>query len=490
MRQSDTVMKPGIASRECHHEVPQDLAFISVLKCEPAADLEFQHMTPARSRGVTRLHNGQGKKLSGSFCSFAVSPDNANVRSFGLADNDHHRLSARHIIGCQKGKLIVKLLAIVFSVSLGMLGAVSTLQGSARAQTGSAPTEQQSTLLARKPVELQAIERLNAWTVGLAAGQLEGAPIRFATDIARVVDDGDNLHVLPIVTRGPTENVEALLYLKGVDAAIINSDALEQFKSLVPNIQKRITYVLNLFPSELHIFVRPEITSLNDLKGKKVNFNTAGTTAAYSGPLIFDQLKLDVVKTFVPHQVALEQMKGGQGDMAAVVFITSKPVDAFVRGKWDPGFKFLPVPFEDSEFYLPAKLTSGDYPQLIPSGEEVQTIAIPTILAAFNWPKGSVRYKRVARLTDYLFNRLDTLQGPGFHPKWKDVNLAAKVPGLDRFPAAQEWLDRAASAMVAAATPGVVGSTRSAQSGATIRPNTLEEKLYKEFLEWRRQNGK
>jgi TRAP-type uncharacterized transport system substrate-binding protein len=384
----------------------------------------------------------------------------------------------------------VKLLKIVFSVTLGMLAAVSAWHGSARAQTGSAPTEQQSTPLARKPVEQQAIERLNAWTVGLAAGQLEGAPIRFATDIARVADDGDNLHVLPIVTRGPTENVEALLYLKGVDVAVINSDALEQFRSLIPDIQKRITYIVNLFPSELHIFVRPEITSLNDLKGKKVNFNTPGTTAAYSGPLIFDHLKLDVAKTFIPHQVALEQMRSGQGDMAAVVFITSKPVDAFVRGKWDAGFKFLPVPFEDSGFYLPAKLTSGDYPQLIPSGEEVQTIAIPTVLAAFNWPKGSVRYKRVARLTDYLFDRLDTLQGPGFHPKWKDVNLAAKVPGLERFPAAREWLDRTASTKMAAATPSVVGSAGFAQSGAAIRPTAMEEKLYKEFLEWRRRNGK
>ncbi len=230
---------------------------------------------------------------------------------------------------------------------------------------------------ARRAPELQAIEKLNAWTVGLAGGQLEGAPIRFATEIARIVDDGDNLHVLPIVTRGPAENVEALLYLKGVDAAIINSDALEQFKSLVPNIQQRITYIINLFPSELHIFVRPEIASLNDLKGKKVNFNTPGTAAAYSGPLIFDRLKLDVDKTFIPHQVAMEQMKAGQGDMAATVWITSKPIDAFLHRKWDAGFKFLPVPFEDFEFYLPSTLTSKDYPELI-QGQDIQTLAVPT----------------------------------------------------------------------------------------------------------------
>jgi len=382
--------------------------------------------------------------------------------------------------------------------------AVLALAGPAKAQGTSVPADQQPSQadqqpapanqrpVARRSPELQAIEKLNAWTVGLAGGQLEGAPIRFATDIARVVDDGDNLHVLPIVTRGPAENVEALLYLKGVDAAIINADALEQFKVLVPNIRQRITYILSLFPSELHIFVRPEIATLNDLKGKKVNFNTAGTAAAYSGPLIFEQLKLDVEKTFIPHQVALEQMRSGQSDMAAVVFVTSKPIDAFQRKKWDPGFKFLAVPFEDFGFYLPSTLTANDYPDLIAPGQEVETIAIPTILAVFNWQKGSDRYRRVARLTDYLFSRLEKLQGPGFHPKWKDVNLNAKVPGLDRFPPAQEWLDKAASASRLAVTArGTSGASGSAQSGSAGAPPTPEQqRLFQEFLVWRRQQGR
>src|SRR6516225_11733435 len=92
------------------------------------------------------------------------------------------------------------------------------------------------------PQEAQIKERLNAWAIGLAGGLLEGAPIRFATDIARVVNDGGVMHVLPIVTRGPTDNVNDLLYLKGVDAAIINTDSLEEYKSQVPQIQQRIRY--------------------------------------------------------------------------------------------------------------------------------------------------------------------------------------------------------------------------------------------------------
>jgi TRAP-type uncharacterized transport system substrate-binding protein len=285
-------------------------------------------------------------------------------------------------------------------------------------------------------------ERVNASTVGLAGGLLEGAPIRFATEIARVVNDGGGTHVLPVVTRGPTENVNDLLYLKGIDAAIINSDSLEEYKSQVPQIQQRITYLLSLFPSELHIFVRPEIKSLADLAGKKVNFNTQGTAAAYSGPLIFSRLGVEVEKTFIPHPVALEQLK--RGEIAGVVFLTTKPVDAFAKGKWEGGFKFLPVEFgpKFQDYYQSSALESADYPNLIAKGERISTISVPTVLAAYNWRPDSPRYQRVARFIDELFSRIGQLQSPGFDAKWKDVNIESRVPGLDRFQAAQEWLDR------------------------------------------------
>jgi TRAP-type uncharacterized transport system substrate-binding protein len=300
-------------------------------------------------------------------------------------------------------------------------------------------------LRAQGGAEAQMRERINAWTIGLAGGLLEGAPIRLATEIARAVNDGSEMHVLPIVTRGPTENVNDLLYLKGVDTAIINSDALEEYKSQVPQIQQRIVCILNLFPSELHVFVRPEIRTLADLAGKKVNFNTQGTAAAYSGPLIFSRLGINVEKMFIPHPVALEQMKRGEID--GVVFVTTKPVDTFAKGKWEEGFKFLPVEFgpKFADYYLPSSLEPADYPNLIAKDQRIATISVPTILASFNWRPDSPRYRRVARFVDELFDHVDRLRAPGYDAKWKDVNLAANAPGLERFRAAQDWLDRSAS---------------------------------------------
>jgi TRAP-type uncharacterized transport system substrate-binding protein len=325
---------------------------------------------------------------------------------------------------------------------------VAQAQSRAQTQRLGAPTAQ----IRIDPRAPQAVsefahkQRINAWTVGLAAGRTEGAPLQFAAELARVLDDGDNMRVLPIVTRGPFDNVYDLLYLRGVDAAIVYGDVLDHFKNKpeFAGAWRRINYLLSLFPSEVHVFVRPEINSLQDLAGKVVNFNTAGTAANFSGPIIFKQLGIDVKATFIPHNVAMEKMRQGP-DVAATFWVSSKPLAPFLKGKWPEGFKFLPVEYSDKlEYYTPAYLEHADYPALIPKGEQIATISVPAVLAVYDWPKNSERYHRLARLVDYLFTRFERLQKePGYHEKWKDVNLAGKVPGWKRFQPLQDKLDKA-----------------------------------------------
>jgi TRAP-type uncharacterized transport system substrate-binding protein len=325
------------------------------------------------------------------------------------------------------------------------------------------------------PEEVKTISKVNSWTLGLAAGLPEGAPLRFATELARVVDDGTELRVLPIVTRGIFENLYDLLYLRGVDAAIIYSDVLEHFKNdpKIANIERRVGYLTHLFPSELHVFVRPEIKSLEDLAGKPVNFNTHGTAAAYSGPLIFDRLGIKIDARFDRHPSALGDMAKSD-KYAAVVFVSTKPLDPFVKRKWPDGFKFLPVPLTEKleEYYLPAELAASDYPGLIPEGQTIATIAVPAVLAVYNWPERTERNKRVVRLIDYIFERLPRLQTEaGFHPRWKDLNLAATVPGWQRFRPMQARLDAAARQMRADGD----GGSREQIAGSGARGSTQRQ---------------
>jgi hypothetical protein len=301
--------------------------------------------------------------------------------------------------------------------------------------------------------------RLNSWTIGLAAGLPEGAPLRFATELARIVEDGDRMRVIPLVTRGPSDNVNDLLHLRGVDAAILFGDVLESVKNdrTIAGLERRINYIMPLFPSELHVFVRPEINKLEDLAGKPVNFNTKGTAAAYSGPIIFERLGIKIEPRFDPHPVALGEMKKSD-KYAAVVFVSSKPLDPFVKGTWPEGYKFLPVPLTEKleQYYVPAQLEAADYPSLIPAGQKIATISVPSVLAVFNWPQNHQRYKRLERFVDYLFDRFPKLQTePGYHPRWKELNLAASVPGWRRFPAMQAKL-----ATLMGARPGTDQTTR------------------------------
>ena len=327
---------------------------------------------------------------------------------------------------------------------LALAAILLTATAAAEAQAPGAGTKGPSAL-----TEPQHKVRINSWTIGLAAGRLEGAPVTFASELARVVDDGDNMRVIPMVTRGPFDNVYDLLYLRGVDAAIVYGDVLDYFKARpeFATSWRRISYLLNLFPSEVHVFARPEIKSLKDLAGKVVNFNTPGTAANFSGPIIFKQLGIEVKATFIPHNVAMEKMKQGE-EIAATFWLSTKPLPQFLKGKWPEGFRFLPVEYtEKLEYYAPAQLDHADYPALIPQGQHVATISVPTVLAVYDWPKDTERYQRVVRLVDYLFARFDKLQNePGYHPRWKDVNLAGSVPGWPRFRPMQERLDRLVSA--------------------------------------------
>jgi ABC-type amino acid transport substrate-binding protein len=289
--------------------------------------------------------------------------------------------------------------------------------------------------------------KLNEWTVGLAAGRTEGAPLRLASELARVLDDGEKMRVLPIVTRGPFHNMADLLLLKGVDAAILLADTLEHYEKVekVPRLQDRVTYLANLFPSEVHILARPEIKSIEDLAGKKVNFNSAGTAAAYTGPLIFKKLGIKITEAFDPHPQAVAAMRKGD-EYAATFWVTTKPIDPFVKQDFPAGFKLLSVPYarELEDIYLPAALEHKDYPKLIPEGEKVQTVSVPTVLAIYNWQPGNERYKRMARFVDYMFERLPQLQQAPYDSAWKSVSLQAPVPGWKRHALVQQKLDQLA----------------------------------------------
>jgi TRAP-type uncharacterized transport system substrate-binding protein len=368
----------------------------------------------------------------------------------------------------------------------------SVLPGTAQAADNivlaqAAPLPKRALPLPNKPVsedENAKAVRLNNWTIGLAGGLLEGTFSKYAADLGKALDDGDNLRVLPIISYGAVGNVTDLLYLKGVDFAITYADVLDHFKNVekIPGIDKRVNYVIPMFQGEFHLYVRPEIKTIEDLAGKKVGFNTVGSAANYTGDIVFDRLGVKVEKVFKNNALALEDMR--KGELAGIVHVVGKPNELFARFKPEPGFHFLPLEFSDKfqDYYTPAELTSADYPNLIPQGQSIPTISVQALLAVYNWKADTDRFRRCVRFVEYLFDRFDKLRVPPYPPGWKQINLAGTIPGWTRFPSAQEALNK-----LAAARP-IDQTLARAQAARAVPYNPAEqERLFQQFLEWSKQ---
>ena len=274
-------------------------------------------------------------------------------------------------------------------------------------------------------------QRRNAWTVGVAGGLIDGTYMRFADELAKVLDDGDNLRILPMVSYGAASNLDDLIYLRGIDVAVTQSDVFEYFRTerKTPNLQNRVHYILRLPISELHILAKSEIRTIEDLRGKKVNFGPAGSGSSLTGTIVFQRLGVEVEPVLIDQQSALQRLRSDE--VAALVRVVGKPVDFFTRIPPNSGLHLVPVPFTNTfaDYYTLGELDAKDYPTLIADGQKVDTIGVPAVLAVINWKKGSDGYRRVERFIEQLFAKWDKFQTPPRHPKWRDVNLAATVPG-------------------------------------------------------------
>lgn len=343
--------------------------------------------------------------------------------------------------------------------------------------------------------------RVNQWTVGVAGGQLEGTFARFAVELAKGFDDGEEMRVLPIVTYGATENVSDLLYLKGVDIAITHADVFEEYrkKKNISNIDKRVNYISPMFVSEVYILARPEIKSIKDLEGKTVSLGVKGAGQTVTGPIIFNRMGVHVNTAFMSNGVAYEKMKSGE--LAALVHSGGKPNDFIANLKVEPGFHLLEIPYGDAfaDYYVPTTMSYKDYPNLLKEGEVLQSIGNLVVLAVYNWPAGSDRARRVERFIDYFFERFDKLKGPTFHPKWKEINLAGTVPGWQRYPYAEKALAKMAALdgvkkrIVSSPDGTVPTASTTRQAGAApeaVQEMTDEQRLFEEFVEWKKKGKK
>jgi TRAP-type uncharacterized transport system substrate-binding protein len=296
---------------------------------------------------------------------------------------------------------------------------------------------------------------------------------RFAEDIRDVVNDlrPDGLRVLPVLGVGGLQTLEDILFLKGIDMGVVDEDNLRLLKQRDPrlhsNIEQRVHYITRLYNNEFHVVARKEIKSFEDLRGKKVSFNLKDSQSEVTADAIFKMLKIDVERLNLPNTEAMSKLRSGE--IAAMIVVSGAPQSALVRFKKTDGVHFLALderslPNHDLgtvfDNYLRTRLTHKQYPELIDEGQSVATVANRALLVAYNWPESSPRYPRLAKFVETFFDRIYQFHDSARHPKWKEINLAAEVPGWTRFKPAADWLARYKGAL----------SSREGQPLANLRP--------------------
>jgi uncharacterized protein len=345
--------------------------------------------------------------------------------------------------------------------------------------------------------------QINENTVGIVSGSpsTDDTYLRVANDLASVLYD--KLRIVPIVGVGGPQNIRDVISLKGVDIGLTQLSILNSFRKSNQMLGKhddKIVYIAKLFNEEVHLIADRDITSIEQLNGRRVNIDEVRSGTSQTMRDVFKRLNVNIEEVNVNQKQAFQMLRAGE--IAATAYLAGKSAKLISDMKFERGIHFIPVPFppEMSADYRPADITHDDYPELIPAGQSVHTIADDVVLIGFNWPKNTDHYRRVQKFVEAFFPKIDEFRKPQFHPKWREVNLVAAVKGWKRFEPAEEWLasndnislpgtPADAPPRLVTSSPPQPGTARgaSAKGAAAAAAQDPTDPLFQEFLKWKQR---
>jgi len=143
-------------------------------------------------------------------------------------------------------------------------------------------------------------DKVNSGLVGVVLATEAEKPTLFGVaDFFGSLEQNDSLRVFQIEGKGSSQNVIELGFARGVDAAIIQSDVLDSIrhKPPYPGIDNYLQYVATLYDKQIHVLASSDVRSIDDLKGKKVNFGPSKSDNVLTATNVFHNLKIDVEPT-------------------------------------------------------------------------------------------------------------------------------------------------------------------------------------------------
>src|ERR1700753_2537363 len=158
----------------------------------------------------------------------------------------------------------------------------------------------------------QTKQALNENTVTCITGTIGGTYVQVGADLASVLDDGNNLRVLPIVGRGSVQSVADILFLQGVDIGVVRADTLDYLerKGFAQDIKKQFTYVTKLYNEEMQVIAPKNVQSLRDLEGKRVGVDLPNGSTFVTVLTVAERLGMKANWLYIEQRIAMEELKG------------------------------------------------------------------------------------------------------------------------------------------------------------------------------------
>ena len=332
--------------------------------------------------------------------------------------------------------------------------------------------------------------RQNESTLIVATSHPTASHFAMAHDIASAIGKSGELRLLPISSGGGVETLRDLLFLRGVDMAIVPVNALAQAKateSLGPGLVQRVAYITRLTNEEVHLLVGRNTKSLAELGGKKIAVPLDDGSAFFTAKDLFARLDVNVEIVKMPAAEALELVRAG--DVAATLLMAGKPLPLLTEIPKDGSIRLLALPFTAAmeEGYVPAAFRADDYPMLIPDGLVVDSVAVSAVLVTHTAKGAEDSSQRTARFVPALFDAVSERQ-LNRYAKW-EVNLAATLPGWSRLPAAGEWLRKAQQQQALSLQKSFEEFLREKRPpGAPSLTAVQRKRLFDEFVSWTRKS--
>ncbi len=161
--------------------------------------------------------------------------------------------------------------------------------------------------------------------VRIISSTIDNSALVMANDLARLLDDGKKLRIVPIVGKGTAQSLKDIYYLKGVDIGIIQTDVLHYYKAnkKLPEPDRFIRYIATLGAQEVHVIARKNIKSLKELNGRNVNIGPLEGGNAITAQAVFQAHNIEINSVHMENRAALVRLKTGAID--AVVIVGGKP---------------------------------------------------------------------------------------------------------------------------------------------------------------------